>query len=54
MQTIVAVKKSGAWRLAAFQNTRVRPIGRNALGTVLWLVSDWFWRWCLPKGDSAP
>jgi uncharacterized protein (TIGR02246 family) len=53
MQTLVAVKKSGAWQLVAFQNTRVRPIGRNFLGTVLWLVSDWFWQWCLPKRDSA-
>ncbi len=33
IQTLVATKRAGEWRLAAFQNTRVRPIGRNAAGT---------------------
>jgi uncharacterized protein (TIGR02246 family) len=49
IQTLVAVKRDGQWQLIAFQNTRVRPIGRNVLGTLLWLVSDWFWKWCLPS-----
>jgi uncharacterized protein (TIGR02246 family) len=49
MQTLVAVKYTGEWRLVAFQNTRVRPMGQNAAGTLLWLVFDRLWRWCLPK-----
>jgi uncharacterized protein (TIGR02246 family) len=52
IQTLVAVKRSGAWQLIAFQNTRVRPIGRNLRSTFLWLVSDWLWKWCLPKDGS--
>ena len=52
IQTLVAVKRSGGWQLVAFQNTRVRPIGSNLPGTFLWLVSDWLWKWCLPKDGS--
>jgi uncharacterized protein (TIGR02246 family) len=48
-QTLVAVKRDGAWRLAAFHNTRVRPMGRNAGGTFVWLFSDWLWRLFRPK-----
>jgi uncharacterized protein (TIGR02246 family) len=54
VQTMVAVKRDGRWELAAFQNTRVRPIGQNHLGTLLWLVTDRFWRWCLPKAHQRP
>ncbi len=52
VQTLVAVKREDRWQLVAFQNTRVRPIGQNASGTVLWLLSDWLWKWCLPKGTA--
>lgn len=54
IQTLVAAKPDGRWRLVAFQNTRVRPIGRNLLGTLCWLIGDWFWKWCLPKDHQRP
>jgi uncharacterized protein (TIGR02246 family) len=49
IQTLVATKGGDAWHLAAFQNTRVRPIGRNAAGTFVWLLSDWLWKLFRPK-----
>lgn len=51
IQTLVATRRDKGWRLVAFQNTRVRPIGQNPAGTLLWIVTDWIWRWCLPRGD---
>jgi uncharacterized protein (TIGR02246 family) len=49
IQTLVAAKRDGEWRLAAFQNTRVRPIGRNLAGTFVWLLTDWLWKLFRPK-----
>jgi len=49
LQTLVATRRDGRWQFVAFQNTRVRPIGRNVLGTMCWLIGDWFWKWCLPQ-----
>lgn len=49
VQTLVAAKCDGEWRLAAFHNTRVRPMGRNAGGTFVWLFSDWLWRLLRPR-----
>jgi uncharacterized protein (TIGR02246 family) len=49
IQTLGAVRRSNIWQLVAFQNTRAHPIGRNFAGTLIWLISDWFWKWCLPK-----
>jgi len=49
IQTLVAKKQSGTWRLSAFHNTRVRPIGHNVAGTLAWMVSDWLWKVCRPK-----
>jgi uncharacterized protein (TIGR02246 family) len=49
IQTLVATRRDDGWRLIAFQNTRVRPIGQNAAGTLLWIVTDRIWRWSLPS-----
>jgi uncharacterized protein (TIGR02246 family) len=49
IQTLVAMRDGGEWGLAAFQNTRVRPIGRNAAGTFVWILSDWLWKLFRPK-----
>ena len=49
IQTLVATKRGDEWSLAAFQNTRVRPMGSNAGGTAMWLFSDWLWRLFGPK-----
>jgi uncharacterized protein (TIGR02246 family) len=49
IQTLVATRDRGKWSLAAFQNTRVRPMGRNFGGTLVWLLSDFLWKLLRPK-----
>ena len=49
IQTLVATRSEETWRLTAFQNTRIRPIGRNVGGTVVWLLTDRLWRIFRPK-----
>jgi len=44
IQTLVALRRSGEWRLTSFQNTRIRPIGERASGALVWLVTDKLWR----------
>jgi uncharacterized protein (TIGR02246 family) len=44
IQTLVATREQGEWRLAAFQNTRLRPIGRHAATFLAWAISDWLWK----------
>jgi uncharacterized protein (TIGR02246 family) len=54
IQTLVAVKREGEWRFAAFQNTRVRPMGRNAASFLVWTVSDLPWKVFAPnRKDNA-
>jgi uncharacterized protein (TIGR02246 family) len=49
IQTLVATRTGGQWCITAFQNTRVRPIGRNVAGTLAWLFTDWLWKLARPR-----
>jgi uncharacterized protein (TIGR02246 family) len=53
IQTMVAVKADRGWLLIAFQNTRIRPIGKNFAGSMWWLVTDWIWKFVRPRGKRA-
>jgi uncharacterized protein (TIGR02246 family) len=44
IQTLVATRENGAWRIAAFQNARMRPIVGNLLSILAWMISDWLWK----------
>lgn len=49
VQTLVATRIGPTWSLAAFQNTRVWPMGTTFAGTMLWLVSDGLWKLLGPR-----
>jgi uncharacterized protein (TIGR02246 family) len=49
IQTLVLRKHNGEWRIAAFQNTRVRPMGASFIGALIWIFSDWLWKLFGPK-----
>jgi uncharacterized protein (TIGR02246 family) len=49
IQTLVAARRDGDWQIVAFQNTRIRPIGRSPVGTLLWLFTDLLWRLLRPR-----
>jgi uncharacterized protein (TIGR02246 family) len=49
IQTLIATKRGGEWRLAAFHNTRVRPMGSHAAGTCVWILSNWLWKVLCPR-----
>lgn len=54
IQTIVVVRGSDGWCIAAFHNTRVRPIGRGALTFLVWTVGDRLWRMLRLSTDPSP
>jgi uncharacterized protein (TIGR02246 family) len=43
IQTFVAAFQDGEWQFIAFHNNRIRPMGRDAAGTIIWLLSDLLW-----------
>jgi uncharacterized protein (TIGR02246 family) len=53
IQTLVAVREGPDWRFAAFHNSRVRPIGSNAVTFLLWAVTDRLWRTFAPGKEGS-
>jgi uncharacterized protein (TIGR02246 family) len=54
IQTLVAVRGHSEWRLAAFHNTRIRPIGANTRTFLLWTLFDRLWRLLRLSTNPAP
>jgi uncharacterized protein (TIGR02246 family) len=52
IQTLVAVKREGEWRFAAFHNSRVRPIS-GGISFLIWAFTDLLWRLSRLVGRSA-
>ena len=49
IQTLVARRQAGEWRLAAFQNTRLRPMEKNPVAFLVWAFTDWLWKMFRPN-----
>lgn len=49
IQTLVATRRDGQWKLAAFQNTRLRPMSASFGSVLLWNLTDWLWKFVLRK-----
>jgi uncharacterized protein (TIGR02246 family) len=54
IQTLVAVRRDDGWRVAAFQNTRVRPMGRSAGTFLVWTLGDMLWKMFRLSTDPTP
>lgn len=54
LQTLVATRTAEGWRLAAFQNTRVRPMGSGFLAFLHWTIGDRLWRWLRLSTEPSP
>ena len=52
IQTLVAERRNGEWRLAAFQNTRMRPIN-GGISFLIWTLTDKLWRLFAPRRVDA-
>jgi uncharacterized protein (TIGR02246 family) len=53
IQTLVATRQESEWRITAFQNTRIRPMGRGFVAFLIWALSDLLWKLFGPKGREA-
>ena len=48
IQTLLAVKRHGEWRFAAFHNSRIRPIVNGPSAFLIWAITDKLWRIFVP------
>jgi len=53
IQTLVALRKNGEWKLAAFQNTRLRLMGSGFAPIILWGFTDWLWSFLLRRAIAS-
>jgi uncharacterized protein (TIGR02246 family) len=44
IQTLVVTRQDGEWKVAAFQNTRIRPISGGVRAFLAWTLFDWVWK----------